>query len=113
MERATMPNPPLWRAMVFQRRHGGPWYAECLDLSLAVSRPTPEAAIRVLQEQVDLHASTVVEEHLPADLLHRPSPRRHWFLYWILVATSRLRPLVRFAAGWRTLRITAPLPLHA
>ena len=75
-----------FRAVVFPR--GDRWYAECLDLSLVVSRPTPEAAIAALQEQVDLHVSTVLDEHLSPALLHRPSPWAHCLRYWRLVLST-------------------------
>lgn len=97
----------LFRAMVFQRH--GQWYAECLDLSLAVARPTPEAAIEALKQQIELHVSTVMEEPLSRSLLHRPSPWSHWLRYWYLVAASWFHT----SRPGRPLRLGAPTGAHA
>ena len=98
----------FFRAMVFPR--DGQWHAECLDLSLVVSRPTPEAAINELQQQIDLHVSTVMEEGLSHELLRRPSPWQHWLRYWRMAVGTWFHHTER---PRRTLRLGVPNAAHA
>ena len=108
---AESPREREFRVMVFPRRGG--WYAECIDLNLVVARPTPEAALAALQEQIALHVATVLEEQLSEDLLHRPAPLSHRLRYLLLAVVDKMPPPFHTPHTARLLRLGVHPAAHA
>ena len=99
-----------YHAMVFPKH--GYWYAECIDLSLAVRRTTRQEAIDALEEQVVLFLQTVAEEGLSPSLAPRPSPLSHRLRYlWYVLQDHVIRSL--HASRDDRPRLTFNTPLHA
>jgi len=96
--------------MVFPK--GSYWYAECVELSLAVRRRTRQEAIEALDAQVVMHLKTVLDKGLSPSLLHRPSPLSHQLRYlWYVLQDQILGPF--HATRDTSPRLTFNTPLHA
>jgi predicted RNase H-like HicB family nuclease len=68
------------RLRCFVRRASDCYVAECIDLDIAAEGDTLEAAIKGLQDAIDMHLADVTE--VEGGLTLRPSPFLHRVMYY-------------------------------
>lgn len=69
-------------------------YAHCIDLHLAVIRPTLEEAIAELQSMIESYLSVVVQQGCPRHLLYRRSGLSHRTRYYAIMLLARACRLI-------------------
>jgi hypothetical protein len=92
----------------------GPWIAVCIDLNLAVERPTWEEALKAIRQQVRGYINAVVAAEDKASisyLLPRPAPWKDHLIYRVACAVGFFRQLKkRLICLNETFFLPVPLP---
>jgi len=83
--------------MVFSHENG--YIAECIDLNLAVFRPTPEGAIAELKQAMRGYLELALGG-CPAELIPRRSPLSHR-LRFLLMQVRSMFPQMNNRGGWQ------------
>jgi predicted RNA binding protein YcfA (HicA-like mRNA interferase family) len=80
-------------------RRGEEVYAECIDLDIAVTRPTMDEAVKALTDAVFGHVAVAIEHDCVDELIHRPSPLSHRICYRFLVFITKVLNLFGTSAA--------------
>lgn len=80
----------------------GTWKAVCIDLDLAVDRPTREEAIQAINQQVSGYVKAVLDtedKDSLAYLLHRPAPWQDRMIFKLIFMLCWPRIIARWLIG--------------
>ncbi len=91
----------------------GPWIAVCIDLNLAVERPTWEEALKAIRQQARGYVDTVLEtedKDSISYLLPRPAPWKDHLIYHVACVAIFVRQLKKW---FICLSETFPLPQYS
>jgi len=87
------------RCYAYRRWRDGAFYAECIDLDIAVVRDSMKAAVEALNDAVIGHVEAAAEQGWLNDLVPRPSPFPKRAQYHLLMILFTLGSLFREYAG--------------
>ena len=91
----------------------GPWIAVCIDLNLAVERPSWEEALKAVRQQAQGYINAVLKTEDKASLsylLPRPAPWKDYFIYHVACAVGIVRQFKKLLI---CLSETLPLPQYS